>query len=243
MTAWDRWAPDYAAAGLREWKSDELRWGFWSMPESTLGLLDGLGPGADVVELGCGTASICSWLARMGFRPVGVDISRAMLEAAARFERDLGVWFPLLRANAEQLHYADESFDCAISEYGASLWCNPSRWLPEAARLLRPGGRLVVITNSALLMTCTSEEGGQASDRLVRDYFGRYRVEFPGDGAVEFHVTHGHWVRLLRSHGFELENLVETRPPPGATPRFEFASAEWAHRWPSEDIWIARKRA
>ena len=41
----------------------------------------------------------------------------------------------------------DDSFDLAFSEYGASLWCEPEAWLAEAARLLRPGGRLIFLTN------------------------------------------------------------------------------------------------
>jgi SAM-dependent methyltransferase len=213
----------------------------WGVREAELELLDGLPVGAEIVELGCGAGAVVAWLARRGFRPLGVDISRPLLEGAARLEREFNLSIPLLCANAEQLHFERESFDCAISEYGASLWCNPRRWVPEASRLLRPGGRLIFVTNSALLMSCTPESGGAAGDRLVRDYFSRYRIEFPGDDAVEFHLTHGHWVRLLNANGLALENLIETRPPPGAEPRYGFASLEWAQRWPSEEIWVARK--
>ena len=131
----------------------------------------------------------------------------------------------------------------AISEYGASVWCNPRRWLPEAHRLLRPEGQLIFFTNGAILMACTPTDGGAAGDRLVRDYFSKYRVEFPGEGGVEFHLTHGHWVRLLRSTGFVLENLIEVRPLPKTKPRFALVSLEWARRWPSEEIWVARKVA
>ncbi|HSG14223.1 MAG TPA: hypothetical protein VLA22_10170, partial [Gaiellaceae bacterium] len=45
----------------------------------------------------------------------------------------------------------------------------------------------------------------------------------------------------LRDAGFVLEDLIEVRPPKGAKARFEFASADWARRWPSEEIWVARK--
>jgi SAM-dependent methyltransferase len=239
--AWERWAPRYVAAGRELWAADDLRWGIWGIRETELLLLEGLPPGADVVELGCGTASTSAWLARRGFYPVGVDIALPLLEAGARFEDEFGVRFPLVHANAEHLQYDGESFDCVISDYGASLWCNPRRWIAEAARLLRPGGRLIFATSSAQLMTCTPEAGGIAGTELVREYFGRYRVEFEADGAVEFHLTHGRWIRLLRGNGLVLENLVETRPPPDATSRFDFATVEWAQRWPSEEIWIASK--
>ena len=56
--------------------------------------------------------------------------------------------FPLLHGNAEAVPYPDASFDFAISEYGACLWADPYRWIPEAARLLRPGGELIFLTNS-----------------------------------------------------------------------------------------------
>ena len=59
--------------------------------------------------------------------------------------------------------YPDASFDLAISEYGACLWADPSRWVPEAARILRPGGALIFLVNSALLMLCMPEEDGLAS--------------------------------------------------------------------------------
>ena len=58
---------------------------------------------------------------------------------------------------------------------------------------------------------------------------------------MEFHLAHGEWVRILNATGFMLENLIEVQPAPNAKARFEFASLEWARRWPSEDIWIARK--
>jgi SAM-dependent methyltransferase len=239
--AWERWWPGYVESGREAWAADELRWGIWGIPESELRLLDGLEAGADVIELGCGTAAICAWLARRGFSPMGVDIARPLLETAAEFEREFRVGFPLLCANAEQLHFEDASFDCAISEYGASLWCDPHRWVAEAARLLRPNGLLVFVTNSALLVSCTPDGGGLAGDRVVRDYFSRYRVEFEGTDAVEFHLNHGNWVRLLRTNGFVLEDLVEPRPPEGASPPFPFVSPAWAQFSPSEEIWVARK--
>jgi SAM-dependent methyltransferase len=238
--AWERWAPGYEAAGRKAWR-EPLGWGIWRIPEAEIRLLENVKSHGDAIELGCGTAAISAWLSRLGHRAIGVDIARAQLETAARLESDFGVSFALLRANAEELHFDDGSFDLAISEYGASLWCDPRRWLPEAHRLLRSNGRLIFITNSPLLMACTPEEGGLAQDRLVRDYFATYCVEFPGDGAVEFHLTHSQWVQLLHATGFVLENLIEVQAPFGSKAGFDFASHEWAKRWPSEDIWVLRK--
>ncbi len=238
--AWERWAPGYEVAGRKAWR-EPLSWGIWRLPETELRLLDGVRAAGDVIELGCGTAAISAWVSRLGFRPIGVDIARAQLETAAQLERDFGLSFGLLRANAEKLHFEDGSFDLVISEYGASLWCDPRRWLPEAERVLRPDGRLIFITNSPVLMACTPNDGGPAEDRLIRDYFATHLVEFPGDGAVEFHLTHGEWVQLLQARGFVLEKLIEVQAPFGVKAGYDFASHEWAKRWPSEDIWVARK--
>lgn len=238
--AWECWAPRYEAVARKAWQ-EPLGWGIWKLPESRARLLEGIKPHADVIELGCGTAAISGWLARMGLKPIGVDLVRAQLETAAQLEREFGVSFGLLCANAEKLHFDTASFDVAISEYGASLWCDPRLWLREAHRLLRPNGRLIFITNSPLLMACTPEDGGPARDQLVRDYFSNYRMEFPGDGAIEFHPTHGEWVQLQRATGFELDRLIEVQAPSTASGDFDFATPEWAKRWPSEDIWVLRK--
>lgn len=239
--AWDAWARDYVLPGRRAWTADELRWGLWDIPESELQLVEALAPGADVVELGAGTAAISAWLARRGLRPVAVDFSRAQLATAGRLQDEFGPTFPLIPANAEDVPFDSESFDLAISEYGACLWSEPRRWIQEASRLLRAGGQLIFITNSPTLIACTPPDGSLATDRLVRDHFTTYRVEFEVDGAIEFHLTHGQWMALLRATGFVIEALIEVRPPPGAQPRLPLVSPEWARHWPSEDIWVARK--
>ena len=239
--AWDSWAPGYLASGRKAWQEVDLHWGIWGVPETELQLLAGIESGHDVVELGAGTAEVSAWLARRGARPVAVDLSARQIRNAEVLQSEFQLSFPLVCSNAEAVHYEDASFHVAISDYGASLWCDPQRWLPEAHRLLRPGGVLIFITNSDLLMVCTPEGGGQAGDRLLRDFFAHSRMEFEEGGAVEFHSTHGNWIRLLRSSGFVVENLMQVRPAADASPRYDFVTLDWARHWPSEEIWIARK--
>jgi len=130
-----------------------------------------------------------------------------------------------------------------ISEYGAAIWADPYRWIPEAARLLRPGGELVFLGNSTLLMLCVPDEDGVPStDRLLRSQFGMHRFEWPDDSSVEFHLGHGDWVRLLRANDFEVEDLIELRPPADARSDYSFVTVEWARRWPCEEVWRARRR-
>ena len=241
--AWDRFAADYVASGRRNWASDEVTWGIFSVPESLVGMLPPDLADMDVVELGCGTGYVSAWMARRGARPVGIDNSPAQLETARRFQTEFGLEFPLHLGDAERTPFADESFDFAISEYGAAIWCDPYRWIPEAARILRPGGHLSFLGNSVLLMLATEGEDDEApvGERLERPLFGMHRFAWK-DGSVEFHLPHGEMIRLLRNSGFDGEDLVEVQIPEDATTNYPFVSAEWARRWPAEEVWKARKR-
>jgi SAM-dependent methyltransferase len=240
---WDATADNWVAAGERAWAQAEPTWGIFGVPESQLHVLPDDLEGKDAIELGCGTGYVSSWLARRGARPVGIDNSKRQLETAHRLQREFNIEFPLIHGNAETVPLPDGSFDLAISEYGACLWADPYRWVPEAARLLRPDGELVFLTNSALLMLFAEDEDGvPAGETLRRPYFGMYRVEWPDDPGVEFHLGYGDWIRLLRASGFEVLDLVEVRPPEGTTNRFGFVTAEWARKWPCEEVWKARKR-
>jgi SAM-dependent methyltransferase len=229
--------------GRRNWSSPEPAWGLFKVPESDVGMLPNQLDGKDVIELGCGTAYVSAWLARRGARPVGLDVTGPQLDAARGFQREFGLHFPLVEADAEAVPLRAASFDVAISEYGASLWCDPNRWIPEAARLLRPGGELIFLRPTSLLMLCLRETDaeGPAGDRLLRPYFGMFRVEWPDEEGVEFHLGYGDWIRLLRANGLEVIDLIEIRPPEGATTRFPHVTGEWARRWPAEEVWKARK--
>jgi SAM-dependent methyltransferase len=239
---WDVWAADYAEAGRRHWRAGEPSWGIWSVPESQLGVFPDDVDGLDVIELGCGTAYVSAWLARRGARPVGIDNSERQLDTARALQREHGLDFPLLHGNAEEVPRPDASFDLAISEYGASIWCDPYRWIPEAARLLRPGGRLIFLVGAVLAMlTLPDEENGVAGDRLVRPYFGMHRFEWSDDDSVEFHLPHGEVIALLRRCGLQVQELIEVQPPADATTRYRHITLEWARRWPCEEVWKARK--
>ena len=243
QAAWTTYAADYVDSAERAWAASEPGWGIWSVPEADVGALEGIElAGADVVELGCGTAYWSAWLARRGAHPVGVDVTEAQLETARRLQREHELSFPLLHASAEDVPLPDKSFDLAFSEYGASIWCDPYRWIPEAARLLRPGGRLVFLVNGTIFMLCVpDEEDVPPSERLLRDYFGMHRFEWPDVPEIEFHLGYGDWIRVLRANGFEIENLIEVRPAEDATTRYAWAKTDWARRWPSEEIWVVRR--
>jgi SAM-dependent methyltransferase len=245
---WTRANAEYTDARARDaWAQAEPTWGKWHIPETEVRLLPEVA-GKDVVELGCGTAYFGAWLKRAGARRVvGIDITPAQLETARRMNHEFGLGLELIEANAEETGLPDASFDLAVSECGASIWCDPARWIPEAARLLRPDGELLFLRGSTLSILCAPDEG-PTTDRLVRPQKGLYRLDWPeteaDDAGVEFHPGAGDLFRILRASGFELLDLVELFALEDAVDHeyYPYPPAEWAKRWPSEEVWRARRR-
>jgi SAM-dependent methyltransferase len=244
---WDAQAPEWIAPAERNWVAAEPDWGIWGTPESTLRLLPEDMTGLDAIELGCGTAYVGSWMARRGARVVGIDNSEQQLDTARRLARAHGVELTLLHGNAETVPYEDGSFDFAISEYGAAIWCDPYVWIPEAHRLLRPGGALVFLGNTPLTQICTPLDGSvPCTERLERGYFSLHRLDWrdavDDPGGIEFNLPVSRWFRLFRETGFEVVDYIEIQAPePGPEINF-FVTADWAHRVPSEQVWKLRKR-
>jgi SAM-dependent methyltransferase len=239
---WAELAADFRELGVRNWSKTEIDWGIWDIPEAELGVLGDVS-GKDVVELGCGTGYFSAWLARRGARPVGVDVTPEQLATARELQAEHGLSFPLVEASAEDVPLESGSFDLALSEYGACLWADPYAWVPEAARLLRPGGLLVFLVNGTLAVLCLRDEEVPPGPELRRPYFGMHRFEWPEDDSVEFHLGYGDWIRLLGECGCEVLDLVELQAPEEGEPHAYPALPErwWARRWPSEEIWKARK--
>ena len=92
------------------------------------------------------------------------------------------------------------------------------------------------------MILCSPDEG-PAEERLQRPQFGMHRFEWP-EGGVEFHLGHGDLIRLLRAQGFEILDLVEIQAPESAETHeyYDYVTADWARRWPSEELWRVRKK-
>jgi SAM-dependent methyltransferase len=244
--SWTKANAEYTDPTAREhWARERITWGVWSTPEDEIRVLPDV-DGKDVIELGCGTAYFGAWLKKRGARRVvGVDVTPAQLETARRMDAEFRLGLELIEANAEDVPLPDEQFDLALSEFGASLWCDPRKWIPEAARLLRIGGDLVFMRDTPLNFLCSAGSG--PVDHLVRPQRDFMRMDWPAEGddsaAVEFHTSHGELLRILRGAGFEVLDLIERGAPPDAVDhRYYTSSAEWSKNWPSEEIWRARKR-
>ena len=246
--SWTRANAEYTDAAARDaWAEEEITWGQWHIPDSELRLLPDLA-GRDIVELGCGTAYFGAWLKKAGAgRVVGVDVTPAQLETARRLNEEFGLGLELLEENAERTSLPAGSFDLVVSEYGASIWCDPWLWIAEAARLLRPRGELIFLRGSTLQTLCMPEEGA-VGRVLQRPQRGLYRLDWQAtaddDAGTEFHPPVGEMFRILREKGFELTDFRELYAPEDAADHvfYTHVTAEWAKQWASEEIWHARLR-
>ena len=239
---WEATSDDYEARNMTVLSGENaMAWGLWRIPESELRIL-GEVKDRDILEFGCGAARWSIALASCGAHPVGIDISSRQLQHGRRLLDEAGVDFPLIEASAEAVPLPDASFDILFCDWGAMTFCDPGRTVPEAARLLRPGGLFAFSTATPISMLCQNIQTDQIEQRLINDYFGMHRFEWENE--VNFQLPYGEWIRLFRQNGFAIEDLIEVQPPPGATSTYRNnEEIAWARRWPMENIWKLRKEA
>lgn len=132
--AYTLWAPIYDLA------VDAVTRG---MRRRSLAALD-VGPGDRVLLVGVGTGLDLPWLPP-GPRYFGIDLTPAMLERARRRADRAGHALDLRVADAAAVPYADKSFDAVVMHLILAVVPNPVASLREAARVLRPGGEIVIL--------------------------------------------------------------------------------------------------
>ena|SRR5450755_57176 len=238
---WDATADEYQErhASQLDWRKPPC-WGVWERPESELKILGDV-RGLDVLEFGCGAAQWSIGLHLLGARVVGLDNSGRQLEHARRLIAEAGIDFPLIHASGEAVPLPDASFDLVFCDHGAMSFCDPYRSVPEAARLLRSGGRFIFNMVTPIVDLTYSDAERRSTDTLQRDYFGLHRLEELD--AVSFNLPYGEWIRVMSESGLDVEALVELRPPEDARTTYgDYVRLEWARRWPAENIWKSRKR-
>ncbi len=243
---WDGMAHQWVSAGERSWAQDEPTWGIWAIPERDLWLLPESMAGMRAIELGCGTGYVSGWMVRRGASVVGIDNSAQQLATARRLASEHGAALELLHGNAESVPFPDASFDFAISEYGAAIWCDPSAWIPEAHRLLKPGGELVFLGTHPLAILSTPPSGARTDPALHRSLADLARLDWRtveiDPGGIEFNLSHSGWISLFHATGFELVEYHELLAPSSADEDKFGISLAWARKWPSEQVWKVRKR-
>lgn len=237
--AWDRESADYQRQHSTFLTENALAWGIWRVPEEQLRLLGDFA-GKLVLEYGCGGGQFSAALAEAGARPVGLDISETQLRHAQQHVAARGQDVPLVQASAHMTPFRDETFDVVFADYGATTFVDPYLTVPEAARILKPGGIFVFCTTSPLYMACLDLENEEITSTLRRPYFGMRVIEDDSDFR-DYQIPHGEWITLFRRNRLIVEQLIETQPDEGVTTTYSGRPPEWARHWPAEDIWKVRK--
>lgn len=237
---WNKISADYQTRHASQLGKTEPTWGVWAMTERELNILGDVN-GKDILEFGCGGAQWSIALAKRGARMTGLDLSAEQLRHAREFVAAEGLSVTLVEGNAEATPFADASFDIVFCDHGAMTFANPRKTVPEAARVLRPGGLFAFNVATPWLDVAVDRATEKVTDRFLVDYF-----EMPPwtdeEGQTTFQLGYGEWIRLFRNSGLMVEDLVEIRPPADAKTTYEdYAPLEWARRYPAEHIWKLRR--
>ncbi|WP_405497753.1 class I SAM-dependent methyltransferase [Nocardia sp. NBC_00511] len=228
-----------STAGEFVWCPEGLHEGDWRL----LGDIEG----KRILEIGCGSAPCSRWLASHGAHPVGLDISRAMLDRGLAAMTEGGPRVPLIQAGAEELPFADASFDLACSAFGAVPFvADSAQVMREVHRVLKPGGRWVFSVNHPMRWIFPDNPGPEGLLAAI-PYFDRTPyVEFDAEGEptyVEHHRTIGDRVREIVAAGLTLLDIIEPDWP-------EWLDREWG-QWsplrgeifPGTAIFVTQKPA
>ncbi len=147
-----------------------------------------------VLDMGCGAGHTALAAAPRAARVVAVDVTPEMLQVAEGLARQRGIAnIEFRRADVAALPFPDASFDAVTSRFSAHHYADPQQALREAARVLRPGGRLLLVDTMA------------PETPFLDTFFNA--VEYLRDPSHVRNCRISEWARLFDAAGFACETL------------------------------------
>jgi SAM-dependent methyltransferase len=161
--------------------------------------------GKRVLEIGMGTGNLQIDLSRAGFEVWGIDLSPQMIRQAKRKARRLSLApFRVCRARAEALPFPDASFDSLVSTFPSEYIARPET-LSELARVLRPGGTLVIVPGGWLRPRGARGKAMEGVAKAVYGYKRGTSAGFDNDEISPLEQLAAHqergWYRWITSLG------------------------------------------
>jgi SAM-dependent methyltransferase len=169
--------------------------------------------GERMLDVGCGEGRFCRMLARRGARAVGLDPTAELLRVAR--ERDVAGQ-AYVRAAAERVPFGDAAFDVVVSYITLVDIVGYAEAIREMARVLRPGGRLVVANLGFVTASAGWECDGDG--KRLHHRVDRYAEEWPqtyewvGIKIVNWHRPLAAYMRAYLECGLVLREFLEPVP-------------------------------
>jgi ubiquinone/menaquinone biosynthesis C-methylase UbiE len=182
----------------------------------------GPAPGRRVLDLGCGAGHTALAFAARGAEVIGLDLTPAMLAQARRLASERGLGNARFeQGDATRLPFPDASFDCVTSRLSAHHYAQPGAAVAEAARVLRPGGVLLV------------SDSVSPEDPALDTFLNAFELLRDASHVRNHRVSE--WRAMLEACGFAVRVL-------GSWPvRIDFD--DWVRRMATPDLAVAQLRA
>lgn len=206
--AWDKLANWYSARkkGSYEFKIQ--------LP-AILNLLGNL-HGKSLIDIGCGPGNYSVEFTKKGANVLGIDLSQKMLDKARNNAKMADVKLTLQKADAHLIPCQDNSFDIAV----IILAILNEKIIKEAARVLKPGGLLLISDTHPTLEAKGHWKSNEiGTPRIIEDYFSREKKKWQINYDTEHTMTLQYYtqtieqsVNMIADAGFKILRIVEPKP-------------------------------
>ncbi len=150
---------------------------------------------AQVLDVATGAGHTGLYLASLGHQVTVTDLAQAMLDRTAQFAAERGLKIEVRRHAAEELPYADASFDLVTCRVAAHHFSSPERFIAETSRVLKRTGFFLLIDG-------TVEDGAPEAEEWM------HQVEKLRDPSHHHLLTPNQWSALCVQHGLTVQDVV-----------------------------------